>query len=94
VQESSEPGSLAADSVSIKGVRDDASDPISTRRWLHRTVGRWLYRLRKAQLLAAYRLHNCLIAAEQDRGTVRVRILEPTTYITTIKGKHRRCRRH
>ena len=91
---SSAPGSLAAGETKIQGVRDDAADPVSTRRWLHRTVGPRLFRLRKAQLLAAYRLHNCLVAAEQDRGTVRVRILEPRTRITTVKSAPQSVYRH
>ena len=80
------PPSLSASAPKIQGVRDDAKDPVATRRWLQRTVRARLFRTRRSQLLAAYRLHNCLVAAEQDRGTVRVRILEPKTLITTVKS--------
>ncbi len=65
---------------------DPASDPGALKQWLQRTVGARLARFRKAQLLAGYRLHNCLVAAEQDRSTVRVRILQPRNLITTIRG--------
>jgi hypothetical protein len=65
---------------------EPASDPDALQQWLQRTVGERLTRFRKAELLAGYRLHNCLVAAEQDNRTVRVRILQPKKLITTIGG--------